>query len=97
MLKKDVKPSYLCITRRQKGLSQQEVAFILNVSRPTYSQWERQPLKMPIGLFIKFNIYFGCDIQSAIFNVYDFKHEVGEPTIKTIIEKLEYIEKLILL
>lgn len=37
--------------RMELGLTQQDVAILLGVSRVTYIKWEQNPLLMPIGKY----------------------------------------------
>lgn len=39
--------------RMELGLSHQDAALLLGVSRPTYIKWEREPELMPIGQYNK--------------------------------------------
>jgi DNA-binding XRE family transcriptional regulator len=40
--------------REELGLSQLDVAVMLDTSRPTYVRWETDPQLMPIGKYEKF-------------------------------------------
>lgn len=41
------------VVRESLGLSQQDVAVMLGVSRMTYIKWEQEPETMPLGKYIK--------------------------------------------
>ena len=56
-------PQRLKFLREQKGLTQQELALILNISRPALSLWEtgkREPNQETLQLFAE---YFGVSID----------------------------------
>lgn len=46
------------IERDELGLSQQDAAMLLNVSRVTYNKWEQNPDTMPIGKYERLIIEF---------------------------------------
>ncbi len=57
--------------RQKLGYTQQDMAYLLNVSYATYNQYENDPLSMKIRTFIKM-----CDIFGEQFRIIFFTSEL---------------------
>lgn len=53
--------------RRAKGITQDEMAKMLGISKPTYVRWERKPDNITIGFANKIAKIFETDLSNIIF------------------------------
>lgn len=53
--------------RRAKGITQDEMAKMLGISKPTYVRWERKPEEIRIGFANKIAMIFETDLSNIIF------------------------------
>lgn len=53
--------------RRAKGITQDEMAKMLGISKPTYVRWERKPDNITIGFANKIAMIFETDLSNIIF------------------------------
>lgn len=53
--------------REARGIKQEAVARALNVSRQTYSKYEKNPENMPVRLAHAACSFIGCDMREIFF------------------------------
>ena len=53
--------------RRAKGITQDEMAKLLGISKPTYVRWEKTPENISMGFALKIASIFETDLSSIIF------------------------------
>lgn len=53
--------------RRAKGITQDEMAKLLGISKPTYVRWEKAPENISMGFALKIASIFETDLSSIIF------------------------------
>jgi len=76
--------------RKERKLSQSEVADILDITRQTYSKIEKGDNDLTLGQAIKLADYFDVSVSEFIDDKEDIKVELGEES------KLEKYKELIL-
>ena len=52
--------------RRAKGITQDEMAKLLGISKPTYVRWEKAPENISMGFALKIASILNCYIWSVI-------------------------------
>lgn len=53
--------------RRAKGITQEEMAKRLGISKPTYVRWERKPQDITIGMAYAIADIFETELSAIIF------------------------------
>ena len=49
--------------REEKGLTQKEIAYILNTTQRQYSRWETGEFEMPVSNYLKLAIYYNISLD----------------------------------
>ena len=66
--------------RNEKGLSQRELAKVMNVSQGTYNNWENGKTQPSIEQLIAFSAFFGVTVDYLIGNAEESVFSKGEYT-----------------
>lgn len=53
--------------RRARGITQEEMAKRLGISKPTYVRWEKKPENITVGFANKISVIFDVDLSAIIF------------------------------
>ena len=87
--------------RKNKELSQREMASILNVSKSTYARWETGEEIIPLRHFTKFCLFYKVTMDYVLgiskkndFNKYDYTKKISKDDIGINIKKIRTKEKL---